>query len=121
MKALLVEDEPLVAMIAEEALTGLGFDARAVGSGAEALEALEAFAPDLAIVDVGLPDVRGDDLTRQMRRLKPGLSVIVASGYDAAELEAQFADDERVAILSKPYTEDDLAATASGLGFAVIR
>ncbi|MBX7247869.1 MAG: response regulator [Caulobacteraceae bacterium] len=119
MRALLVEDEPLVAMIAEEALLSLGFQAQSARNGAEALEALGSFAPNLAVVDVGLPDMRGDELSRRMRALDANLSIIVASGYDEAELSAKFADDDKVAILPKPYTEGDLARAARSLGFDV--
>jgi len=119
VRALLVEDEPLVAMIAEEALISLGFDARAARNATEAVEQIESFEPTLAVVDVGLPDMRGDALTRKLREMRPGLSVIVASGYDEGELSAQFADDDHVAILPKPYTEDDLARAARQLGFTV--
>ena len=119
MRALLVEDEPLVAMIAEEALISLGFDARSARNATEAVEQVESFDPELAVVDVGLPDMRGDALTRKLREMRPDLSVIVASGYDEGELSAQFADDDRVTILPKPYTEDDLARAARQLGFSV--
>ncbi|MDO1558756.1 response regulator [Brevundimonas sp. 2R-24] len=117
MRALLVEDEALVAMIAEEALSALGFNARSAGTGAEALKHFEDQRPDLALIDVGLPDMRGDDLARQLRALAPELSVVVASGYDREELRARFADDDRVVVLPKPYTEDDLAAATRSLGF----
>lgn len=120
MRALLVEDEPLVAMIAEEALMSLGFEAHSARNGAEALEAMDSFNPTLAVVDVGLPDMRGDDLSRRLRALDGDLAIIVASGYDEAELAAQFKDDGRVAILPKPYTEGDLARAARSLGFKVI-
>ena len=120
MRALLVEDEPLVAMIAEEALMSLGFEARAARNGAEALEAMDEFGPNLAVVDVGLPDIRGDELSRRLRALDANLSIIVASGYDEAELAAQFRHDDKIAILPKPYTEGDLARVARSLGFDVI-
>jgi CheY-like chemotaxis protein len=106
-------------MIAEEALISLGFDARSARNATEAVEQVETFEPELCVVDVGLPDMRGDALTRKLREMRPGLSVIVASGYDEGELSAQFADDDRVTILPKPYTEDDLARAARQLGFAV--
>ena len=119
MRALLVEDEPLVAMIAEEALLTLGFEPRSARNAAEALLEMEAFRPMLAVVDVGLPDMRGDELTRRLRAADGELAVIVASGYDEVELKAKFVDDDKVAILPKPYTEDDLARAARSLGFAV--
>ena len=119
MRALLVEDEPLVAMIAEEALISMGFEARAARNAAEALQEQEEFKPDLAVVDVGLPDMRGDELTRRLREADAGLSVIVASGYDEGELRAKFVGDDRICVLPKPYTEDDLARAARTLGFTV--
>lgn len=106
-------------MIAEEALLSLGFDARAASNAAEALEAHAAFKPALAVIDVGLPDMRGDELSRRLRALDADLSIIVASGYDQAELASQFEGDLKVAILPKPYTETDLARVARTLGFDV--
>jgi CheY-like chemotaxis protein len=120
VRALLVEDEPLVAMIAEEALLSLGFEAFAAGNAAEALAAHSAFNPTLAVIDVGLPDMRGDELSRRLRALDSELAIIVASGYDEAELAAQFKNDGKVAILPKPYTEGDLARVARSLGFDVV-
>ena len=118
MNALLVEDEALVAMIAEEALTVLGFSPRSVATAAEALQAFEQQAPKLAVIDVGLPDGRGDDLARRLRALDPDLAIVVASGYDAEELRANFAGDARVQVVAKPYTESDLDRAAKALGFA---
>lgn len=117
MHALLVEDEALVAMIAEEALSALGFEPRSVATAAEALKAFEDRAPDLAVIDVGLPDAKGDELALRLRRMAPELSVVVASGYDAGELRARFGDDPRVRVVSKPYTEADLADATRALGF----
>jgi len=120
VRALLVEDEPLVAMIAEEALISLGFEAQSAGNAAEALAVHASFKPTLAVIDVGLPDMRGDELSRRLRALDADLSIIVASGYDQAELEAKFVGDGKVAILPKPYTETDLARVARSLGFDIV-
>lgn len=120
MRALLVEDEALVAMIAEEALSALGFQPRSVATAAEALQAFEAQAPELAVIDVGLPDAKGDELAERLRRMSPGLSIVMASGYDAAELRDRFADDPRVRVVAKPYTEADLAEATRSLGFDLV-
>lgn len=107
-------------MIAEEALLSLGFEAQSAGNAAEALEAHATFKPTLAVIDVGLPDMRGDELSRRLRSLDADLSIIVASGYDQAELAAKFEGDDKVAFLPKPYTENDLARVARELGFDVV-
>ena len=115
MHALLVEDEALVALIAEEALAGLGFHVSAASTAAEALESFERQRPDLAVIDIGLPDMRGDELARAIRDKAPDLAIIMASGYDAADVAGRFAGDQRLSVVSKPYTEGDLAAAIDGL------
>ncbi len=116
VRVLLVEDEALVAMIAEEALMALGFTPISARDGAEAIEQFHAQKPAMAVVDVGLPDIRGDELARRLRALAPDMPVVVASGYDELELKAKFADDSGVQVLAKPYTEDDLARVTRSLG-----
>jgi CheY-like chemotaxis protein len=61
-----------------------------------------------AMVDVGLPDMRGDALARRMRDTAPSLPIILASGYDSTELKRGFAGDQRLRVLAKPYSERQL-------------
>ena len=111
--ALLVEDEALVAMLAEENLRELGYEPVWVTSAAQALARLaEGPAPALAVIDVGLPDRRGDDLALAIRREHPDLGIIVATGHAGAPLDAQFRADPRTVILTKPYFAADLARCA---------
>lgn len=119
MRALVVEDEALVAMVAEEALSALGFKHRSARNAAEAMTQFEADEPDMALIDVGLPDGKGDDLAERLRLASPNLRVVMASGYDPARLRHRFRHDPKVAVLSKPYTEGDLARAARSLGFNV--
>ena len=116
-KALLVEDEALVAMIAEDYLDAIGFSPLCVDTAAGALDALAGGGLSLAVIDVGLPDMRGDDLAARARELAPDLPIILASGFDAAELKQRFRDDGAVAVLAKPYTERDLRAAIAAAGF----
>ncbi len=106
-------------MFAEEVLAGLGFEAIVARSGAEARDQFKAFPPDLAVIDVGLPDVRGDDLAKELRALAPQLSILMASGYDVGDLRSRFSEDAHMGFLPKPFTEDDLVKAARGLGFDV--
>jgi len=118
--ALLVEDDTLVGMIVEETLRGLGFEPHTVLDAASATRAMaDGLEPVLAVIDVGLPDERGDQLARRLREHYPTLRVIIASGYDEVELKARFADDQAVAVLGKPYTEHDLATAVRSLGLAI--
>jgi CheY-like chemotaxis protein len=61
--------------------------------------------------------VRGDALARELRAKLPGLPILMASGYDVADLREAFKGDAHTGFLPKPYTEDDLIRAARGLGF----
>ena len=115
--ALLVEDDTLVAMIVEENLRGLGFEPHTAVDAATAMATMAGgLNPTVAVIDVGLPDERGDHLARRLRGLYPDLRIIIASGYDERELSARFADDSAVTVLGKPYTESDLARALRDVG-----
>ena len=62
MRVLIVDDYPDTAEIAGELLTNAGHDCRSALCGAEALDAIEEFAPDIAILDIALPDITGFEL-----------------------------------------------------------
>ncbi|QUD89051.1 response regulator [Phenylobacterium montanum] len=116
-EVLLVEDEPLVAIVAEECLRSIGYEPIVAHSAQEARDAIEGgLRPALAVIDVGLPDGRGDELVTQLRRRHPELRVVVVSGYEEDELRAQFQGDRGVTVVAKPYTELDLARATESLG-----
>jgi DNA-binding response OmpR family regulator len=115
---LLVEDEVLVAMIAEDYLDAIGFAPLCVDTAAGALDALTAGGLSLAVIDVGLPDMRGDDLAARAREMAPNLPIILASGFDPAELKQRFLNDDALIVLTKPYTERDLRTAIAAAGLA---
>ncbi len=115
-KVLLVEDEVLVAALAVDALEELGYQtlevttaraAREIAAGAEQL----AFA----VVDIGLPDGRGDALALELRKARPGLPIVIATGYGGAHFEEALRKQERVAVLSKPYDIAQLQAAIQAI------
>jgi two-component system, OmpR family, response regulator RegX3 len=63
----MVEDEESITVPLSEALTREGFDAEAVGTAAEALEAAGRMSPDLVLLDLMLPDGSGYEVCRQLR------------------------------------------------------
>jgi CheY-like chemotaxis protein len=118
-RILIVEDELLVRMFAVDTLEDAGFGVVQAGDGGEALRALTtADAADLAavIVDLGLPDRSGDQVAAEIRALHSSLPIVIASGRSERELKERFANDERVAILVKPYTSNLLLHALESLG-----
>ncbi len=120
--ALLVEDEVLVAMTTEDSLRAMGFEPITAATGDEALSAIARHADSLscAMIDVGLPDIGGDDLARRLRALSPSLPIILASGYDSAQLRQGFQDDPRLRVLPKPYSDRQLRVALTELDLTLV-
>jgi CheY-like chemotaxis protein len=109
-RVLVVEDEVLIRMLAVDMLLDLGRDADEAGTAAEAIELLRAPGAEYALVllDLGLPDKRGDDLVRDIRQSHAGLPLVVASGEDQTDVAARLKEFEPIFFLGKPYDLDGL-------------
>jgi CheY-like chemotaxis protein len=102
-KVLVVEDVMLIRMATVDMIEQLGFQALEAGDGAEALAALRK-NPDIEtlLTDLGLPGMSGRRLVEEARRFRPGLKVIIASGY-STEVRADGTLDGDIAHLTKPF------------------
>ena len=107
---LLVDDEPLVRASTADMLTELGYEVVEADSGHDALALLEMRVPDLVITDHLMPGLSGTDLALILAAERPGLPVLIVSGY--AELDGLPADLPR---LTKPFRQSDLAGCIAGL------
>ncbi len=116
-KVLLVEDEALVAMIAANSLSELGYDVIEVATAGAALDHAHPDCAkfDFAVIDMGLPDRPGDHLISDLRKMCPDLPIIVASGYGEDELRRRFKAYDKFAFLNKPYERTSLRAAIESL------
>ncbi|MDO9708585.1 ATP-binding protein [Paracraurococcus lichenis] len=108
---LLVDDDPLVLASTAALIEDMGHVVVEAGSGAAALERLRGgLAPDLVLTDYAMPGLTGVQLAAEIRRLRPGLPVLLATGY--AELEGEaLAGLPR---LAKPFEAPALAQAIAG-------
>ncbi len=81
VKVLIVEDEPAIADTIQYALETEGFVPMTAPTGQEALEMINAGGIDLIVLDVGLPDINGFQLCKQIR-LKSPLPIIFLTARD---------------------------------------
>lgn len=117
---LIVEDEFLVRLGIVDMLEEEGFAALEAPDAAQALSLLhEHLGIAATVIDIGLPDRRGDDLARELRRNWPAMPVVIASGHVGNALQDAFAGDARVRFLGKPYDAADLIALLGRLGVGV--
>lgn len=122
VRILVVEDEPLIRLFVADILEDAKFNVEEAANAAEALSQLSPNTPfDAVIIDVGLPDKRGDVLADEIRAAWPELPIVIASGHDKNVLAQRFADDGRVRVLGKPYYGDMLLAALRAMGVADAR
>ena len=100
---LVVEDEPLIALDIEDALTTLGVTVRLARSIAEARRSLAAVPqPDLVLLDVVLPDGSSFELAQEI--LAKGMPLVFLTGYDHGIPEELRA----VTVVDKPFSTEAL-------------
>jgi PAS domain S-box-containing protein len=109
-RVLLVEDEILVQMVVQEQLADLGCKIETASTISQAMSKVKLLGGniDLAIIDVGLPDGKGDRLAAELRALYPRLPIVIASGYGNDVLRERFKSDPNIRFIGKPYTQEDL-------------
>jgi signal transduction histidine kinase/DNA-binding response OmpR family regulator len=114
---LVTEDEVMVRMFIVDTLHDAGCDVEEAGSGAEARAKFSATAQyDAAIIDLGLPDCRGDEVVAHIRTIDRNLPVILATGYAHPTLVESFKSDPRLLIVGKPFEPQQLEAALTRLG-----
>jgi CheY-like chemotaxis protein len=92
-KILVVDDHVDTAKISCNLLRALGYECRSATTGREGLEIALAFGPDIALLDIGLPDISGYELARRLRSTQDRPMYLAAiTGWDQAkDAEASFA------------------------------
>ncbi|BAU88795.1 multi-sensor hybrid histidine kinase [Methylorubrum populi] len=107
---LVVEDEPAVLEMAVESLGELGYRTLTATQAAQALERLGGPERiDILFSDVVMPGgMNGVQLSVEARRLRPGLRVLLTSGYTGTALDEHGVPAD-LPLLSKPYQRDELA------------
>jgi PAS domain S-box-containing protein len=102
---LLAEDDRNVRELAVEILRGYGYKVLAAASGREALEMVETSGEtvDLLLTDVVMPGMNGKTLAERLTASRPGLKVILMSGYADEAIGHRGAHEAGWAYLPKPF------------------
>ncbi len=108
-RVLLVEDDEGVRLMLEEVLPAFGFAVAAVRTGEEALEADRRSPCDVLVADYVLPGISGLELAGLLRSQRPGLRVVLLSGYAEEGALKHVIGEGRVRFLRKPCGVEVLA------------
>jgi PAS domain S-box-containing protein len=107
----IVDDEDLIRRFVQDALEKFGYRVASFDSPARCLEALRKNTGDFALLltDQTMPVMKGIELAAEVRSMAPRLPVVIMSGYFSRISSEKLAQIGHVALLSKPFTNAELA------------
>lgn len=109
LRALIVDDERTIRRFVKAALVSQGYSVHEASHGSEALEEAVSFHPDVIILDLGLPDMDGLEVTREIRK-RAKTPIIILSVKDQETDKIQALDAGADDYLTKPFSAGELLA-----------
>ena len=110
MQILVVEDDQALAEGLCTALRRQNYAVNSVSSGRDALHVIRAETPDIAILDLGLPDMDGIDVLKQARSQHPALQILILTARSHIEQKIIGLDSGADDYLAKPFEIPELLA-----------
>jgi two-component system, OmpR family, KDP operon response regulator KdpE len=109
LKVLVVDDEPPIRKLLRMGLSTQGYQTLDAPNAKAALE-LMATKPDLVILDLGLPDMQGLELLRQIRSRKDTVPIVVLSSRGDEDMKVAALDEGADDYVTKPFGMEELLA-----------
>jgi two-component system KDP operon response regulator KdpE len=109
-RVLVVDDEPPIRRLLRTSLVSQGFQVVEAANGREALEQIEQAAPDLILLDLGLPDIQGHELIRRLRDQGSSIPIVVLSSRTDETGKVEALDLGADDYVTKPFGTDELFA-----------
>ncbi|WP_373051315.1 response regulator transcription factor CtrA [Thalassovita aquimarina] len=110
MRILLVEDDPATSKSIEMMLTHANLNVYTTNLGEEGIDLAKLYDYDLILLDLGLPDMNGHDVLKQLRRARVDTPILILSGADDMKSKLKgfgFGADD---YLTKPFHREELVA-----------
>jgi two-component system, NtrC family, response regulator AtoC len=107
---LVVDDQDSIRHFVCKALEDAGFQVRSCGSVREARALIEQDMPDLALLDLKLPDGTGLDLLRDIKRTQPEVAVVLMTAFGELETAVEAMGSGAFWFVKKPFQTDELLA-----------
>ena len=108
-KILVVDDEKPIRRFLSAGLSGQGYEVSVAETGGEAIEKTAELAPDLIVLDLGLPDMDGTDVIQRIRRLS-AVPIVVLSVRNDEQGKVRALDLGADDYVTKPFGMEELTA-----------
>jgi excisionase family DNA binding protein len=113
---LVVDDDEALQEMFKLFLKRAGLSRLVVGTGKDALAAIDKQRFDLCFLDLQLPDVTGDEVYASAKQRYPELPIVIITGYPDSEMMNNILKHGPVTVLKKPLRVEDLQETLRHLG-----
>jgi DNA-binding response OmpR family regulator len=110
MQILLVEDDPAFSSALQQALQDQDYAVNSVSTGEAALYVVKTDAPDIVVLDLGLPDMDGMEVLRRIRRHNAGLPILLLTARTQLDDKISGLDSGADDYLAKPFEMTELFA-----------
>ena len=112
-KVLVIDDSPMLLSFAKDILAEANYQVESAATGKEALDSVRSGQPDLILLDYILPDMKGDEVTNQLRESNATAKVpVVYMSAIGVDLKIdRVANPNVIGFLNKPFTSDLLVKT----------
>lgn len=107
---LVVEDDKDLRDVLQQTLNDQGYLVRLASDGTQALQMIQKVEPDLLLLDLGLPTVKGDTVCREVKKNYPEIPIIILTGRDTTADVVQGLNLGADDYITKPFEVEELVA-----------
>ena len=115
-RVLVVDDEQEVRALLQEIVAEMGYAVRGAPGGAEALETIAVFEPDVVLLDLQMPGMSGVEVLDRVRAQYPSVRVIIVTANEDLDVALRTLANGAIDYIRKPFTLD---AVERSIGAAV--
>ena len=112
-RILVVDDDEVIRSLVKETLEEEGHTVVTAGTSVEGLDCVKRWDFDLVFLDLKMPDMDGAELLKQLRSIKPRLSVTIITGYPGSEMMEKAFKQGPFGVMNKPFDAADIIDTVN--------
>jgi signal transduction histidine kinase/CheY-like chemotaxis protein len=110
LNILVIDDEDYIRKLTTRMLKIAGHTSFTAGDGKAGIEIFRNTNKELScvILDLTMPDIDGEDVLKELKKINPLVPVVISSGYSPDDITKRFRDNEIAGFLQKPYQLSEL-------------
>ncbi|AKP48849.1 MULTISPECIES: response regulator [Bacillus] len=107
-KILIVDDQFGIRILLNEVLQKEGYETYQASNGAQALEIVDRYSPDLVLLDMKIPGMDGIEILKRMKQKDPDIRVIIMTAYGELDMIQEAKELGVLTHFAKPFDIDDI-------------